>query len=168
MKKFGPAGNRYLKMIHIFFISLWVGGGFALVLLFYISNPGGGDEIYATYAAMKIIDDFIIIPGAMGNLITGLVYGIWTKWGFFKHWWVTVKWIMTVLQILFGTFFLGPWLNNNTALADLKRIAVLKNPDFLYNNSMTGIWGPVQVAMLLVMIIISVKKPWRKLKSQKP
>ena len=165
MKKFGPGGNKILKMVHIFFITLWVGGGFALMLVYYISSPKGGDELYATYAAMKIIDDFIIIPGANGNLLIGFVYGIWTRWGFFKYCWVTVKWIMTLLQILFGTFFLGPWLNNNTAMVDVKRISALQNPDFIHNSTMTGIWGPVQVALLLVMIIISVQKPWRKLKA---
>jgi hypothetical protein len=28
---------------------------------------------------------------------------------FFKHGWMIFKWIVTIVTILFGTFFLGPW-----------------------------------------------------------
>lgn len=162
MKKLGTTGMRWLKIVHFFFISMWVGGGISLVLLLFLSKPVTGDELYAVNASMKIIDDFIIIPGAMGNLLTGILYGIWTNWGFFKHRWLIVKWILTAAQIIFGTFWLGPWLNGNAAIAKAERIMALQNPVFLHNQSMNAIWGTAQVALLLVMVGISVLKPWKK------
>lgn len=39
------------------------------------------------------IDYAIVIPGAILAVATGIIYGIFTKWGFFKHRWITVKWI---------------------------------------------------------------------------
>jgi hypothetical protein len=40
-------------------------------------------------------------------LITSLIYSIWTHWGFFKHKWVTVKWGIFALQMVFGIGFLN-------------------------------------------------------------
>jgi len=161
MKKLGTTGMRSLKIVHLFFISMWVGGGISLTLVLFLSKPVTGDELYAVNASMKIIDDFMIIPGAMGNILTGVLYGIWTNWGFFKHRWLTVKWILAVAQIIFGTFWLGPWLNGNAAIADAERIMALQNPAFLHNQSMNATWGTAQVALLLVMVGISVLKPWK-------
>lgn len=74
---------------------------------------------------MKIIDDFIIIPAALGSLITGLIISWFTNWGFFKFNWVTVKWIVTVSSILFDTFWLGPWLNGMAAISQAERLLAL-------------------------------------------
>lgn len=161
MKKLGPAPTRWLKTLHLFLVTMWVGGGLSIVLVYYLSSPSGGDELYATWAAMKIVDDFVIIPGAMGNLAAGLVYGMLTNWGFFRHRWLAVKWALTVSQILFGTFCLGPWLNGNTAIALTARADALLDPRFLHNRSMVAFWGVVQVAFLVAMVWISVFKPWR-------
>ena len=105
------------------------------------------------------MDDYFIIRGAVGALITGLIYSLWTNWGFFKHTWIIVKWIMTILQILFGALVLGPCINRNVMIADQLRDAV-----FLNNIQTTQIWGTVQTMLLLFVIVISVQKPWKKKK----
>ncbi len=73
-----------------------------------------------------------------------------------------VKWILTVAQILFGTFALGPWLNGNVDIALKLRGTALSSPEFSQNASHIQIWGTVQVLFLLFMVIISVIKPWKK------
>jgi len=165
MKKSGSTGIDWLKVIHLILVSMWVGGGISLVLVFWLAHPSTGDELYGVNLSMKIIDDFIIIPGALGSVFIGIVYGIWTKWGFFRHRWITVKWILTMLQVLFGTFFLGPWLNGNVAIADKLRGEAFTNPQFLYNQQMNAIFGILQVTLLLVVIWISVFKPWKQRKA---
>jgi hypothetical protein len=164
MKKFSATGNKTVKIIHFFFISLWIGGAISLLLLSFLSHPENGDELYGKLHAMKLIDDFIIIPGAMGNLLIGIVYGIWTKWGFFKHRWVTVKWILTVMQILFGTFFLGPWLNGCEAIANAKRELAFSDSVFQHHFNMNAVGGVIQAMLLIAMVVISVIKPWRSVK----
>jgi len=162
MKKMGSAGTRWLKTIHLFFVCSWVGGALSLLLVFFLSGARIGRGVYAVDAALKLIDDFVIIPGALGCLLTGLIYGIWTKWGFFRSKWLTVKWVMTVVQILFGTFFLGPWLNGSVEISRSLGEGSLRSPDYLHNGLMNSIWGPVQVFFLLAMVWISVARPWRK------
>lgn len=160
MKKLGKNGIKTLKIFHLFFSIMWIGGGIALTTVLFISEPVSGDELYFKFRIMQIIDDFIIIPGAITSFLIGIIYGVWTKWGFFKHHWITIKWILTFIQILFGTFFLGPWLNTNVDILQMERIAAINNPDFIYNVSMTATWGTAQVALLLLMVVISVYKPF--------
>jgi uncharacterized membrane protein len=162
MKKLTPQAIKILKLFHILFAFCWVMSALVLCGLLFVTHPASGDELYMRSLIVKILDDYFIIPGALGALITGLIYSIWTNWGFFKHTWITVKWIMTILQIVFGTFVLGPFVNNNTALTDQLRDAALTDSVVLGNIQTTQIWGTVQLLLLLLMVVISVQKPWRQ------
>jgi len=100
----------WLKGAHLIFVCLWVGGALGVMV---IQNGGGaGEALFGRDVAARLVDDFVVIPGAMGSLLTGLIYSLFTPWGFFKHRWVAVKWFITLYGVLFGTFFLGPWLNS--------------------------------------------------------
>ena len=162
MKKLNSSQVRILKIVHIFFFIMWIGGGLGLMALMFIADYALPDDIYMKTYSMKIIDDFMIIPGALGCLAAGIIYGVFTNWGFFKQNWLTVKWIMTTVQILFGTFALGPWLNGSVDIAYNLRGAALSDPQFLNNMMNIKIWGPIQVSLLIFMAVISVIKPWRK------
>ena len=166
MKKFNANQTRILKIVHIFLFIMWIGGAVALTTLLFIATPIVPDDIYMKFRSMQIIDDYLIIPGAMGCFFVGIIYGIFTNWGFFKHNWLIVKWVMTTLQILFGTFALGPWINNSVDIARDLRGAALSNPEFLSNIMNMKIWGTTQASLLLFMAIISVLKPWKKKKGE--
>jgi uncharacterized membrane protein len=162
MKKLTPSAIKILKMLHIFFAFCWIVGACVLCLLIFITHPESGDELYMRSRVLQIVDDYFIICGALGSLITGLIYSIWTNWGFFKHHWITVKWIMTILQIAFGTFVLGPCINGNIIIADQLRDTALTDPVFLENIRTIQIGGTIQTVLLFLYIIISVQKPWRR------
>lgn len=166
LKKLKPQAVKILKMFHIFFAFCWIIGGVALCLLVFITFPESGDELYMRSRILQIVDDYFIIYGASGAFITGLIYSLWTNWGFFKHPWIIVKWIMTILQIIFGTFVLGPCINNNVIIANQLRDAALTDPVFLENIQTTQVWGTVQTVLLLAVIAISVQKPWKKKKAK--
>ena len=159
MRKMGPQKQRWLKIVHLLFVCTWLGGGLSLVVLSYSGLPEDGDELYGYLLSMKNIDDLVIIPGAMGCLLTGLIYSVWTKWGFWKHGWVVIKWVLAVAQVLFGTFFLGPWLNRATAIAKADRVFALESAELMRNMSLNKWAGTAQVALLIVIIGISILKP---------
>ncbi|MDR2026992.1 MAG: hypothetical protein LBQ01_05445, partial [Prevotellaceae bacterium] len=88
----------------------------------------------------------------------------WTNWGFFKHKWIIVKWILTVLMAILGTFFLGTWVNTNVyPVEDISNYS-LDNNTFFYNVLQTVIWASVQIFLLLTAVVISVFKPWKRQK----
>lgn len=165
MKKLSPKGIKILKIVHLFFAILWIGGGIALLVILFGVNPTSGDELYMKSRIIQLVDDLLIVPGALGSLLIGIIYGVWTNWGFFKHRWVTVKWIVTVAQILFGSFILGPWVNQNVEIANDLRDAAMSSATLLHNTAMSQLWGSIQVIILiLVFLIVSVIKPWKKKK----
>lgn len=163
MKKLGLKGKAWLKGLHIFFCCAWIGTGISMILLAFVNgHTPNGDELYAVNAAIKLLDDFIIIPSAFGTLITGLLLCWLTNWGFIKYNWVIVKWIATVAQIIFGTFWLGPWTNGAAAIADAERALALQNAMYLYFRQMNSYFGTIQVLLLIALIFVTVLKPWGK------
>lgn len=163
MKKLGVKGKSWLKGFHIFFACAWVGTGISMMILALVNGHiQNGDELYAVNASIKLLDDYIIIPAAFGSLITGLLISLYTNWGFFKFNWVIFKWVATLAQIIFGTFWLGPWTNSATAISDLERGLALQNNIYLYDKQMGAIFGSIQVLLLIAQVLISAYKPWGK------
>ncbi len=162
MKKMGATGQRRLKCIHQICACLWVGGAVSLTLMNFLMIPADGAALYGIHLAMKFIDDFIIIPGAVGLLLSGLVYSVFTNWGWIRHTWIAAKWIINIYGVVFGTFMLGPWVNSLAPLAKEMGPAVLSNPVYLNNVLMLRIWGTFQVSTIIFALIISVLKPWKR------
>jgi hypothetical protein len=164
MKKLTGKWIKILKITHLLFAFMWIGGGISILLLLLTASPQESHELYMRSLAIKLIDDWLIIPGAAGIIIIGIIYGIWTDWGFFKHKWIIVKWILTVLMAISGTFFLGTWVNTNVyPVEDISNYS-LDNNTFLYNVLQTVIWASVQIFLLLTVVVISVFKPWKRQK----
>lgn len=163
MKKFGAQGQRILKIFHLITACLWVGGAIALNLMGLMLGPAeSGPELLGYDLARKFVDDLIIIPGAMGCLISGLLISWLTPWGFFKHRWVAVKWVLTVACILFGTFYLGPKINGQPPISQELGLAALSDPLYVANRFNNALGGGLQVLAILFMLAISVLKPWKK------
>ena len=85
MKKIGVRGQKWLKAIHIFFAGLWLCSGLCLCLLLIFLRIDDGMAMYGVNRAVKFIDDFVLIPGAIGLTLTAIIYSSFTNWGWFKH-----------------------------------------------------------------------------------
>ncbi|MGH9383599.1 MAG: hypothetical protein ACRD2N_04865 [Vicinamibacterales bacterium] len=51
----------------------------------------------AAYLATELITWYVIVPLAFASLVTGLVVSLGTQWGLFRHHWVLVKFMLTIL-----------------------------------------------------------------------
>jgi hypothetical protein len=162
MPRIGPKGQKWLKIFHILFACMWVGGGVALVLMSWWVSAFDGPALYGKLSAMKLVDDAVIIPGANGVLLTGLLYSLFTRWGWFEHRWILIKWCVNLYGVLFGTFFLGPWLNSLPPIAKEEGPAALLNPVYAHNHRMLLLWGTFQVSTLVLALFVTVLKPWKK------
>ena len=165
MKRLSAKGQKWLKGIHILFACMWVGAAIILCFINPFLKASDGMQLYGIDASMKFIDDYIIIPGANGALLTGLVYSIFTGWGWFKHRWIVVKWCITLFGVIFGTFWLGPWVNGLVPVSKVQGLAALADPGYLHNRHMVLYWGAFQLSTLLFALFLSVLKPWKKGKS---
>ena len=164
MKKIGPKGQRWLKSFHTLFACMWVGAAIVLSVKQFSLKASNGGELYGITSTMDFIDIYVIVPGAMGVLLTGILYSVWTNWGWFKHNWITVKWMICIYGVAFGTFLLGPWVSGLAEISQQKGLEALKDPDFLHKKLMLYIFGTFQAATLVFALFITALKPWKKRK----
>ena len=162
VKKLTPKGIKILKIFHILFAIMWIGGALALILSLCFLHPTTPEGYYLRSISVKLFDYFLIIPGAIGLLITGLIYGIWTNWGFFKHKWIIVKWILIVAQTILGITIGLLWIEPNVFSPNEINNYILLQKTVENNALQAIIWGSVQTIGLLAVVCISVIKPWKK------
>lgn len=163
MPKLKAKGLKWLKGFHLITVSCWVGGGVSLLLLYFLkSGISDGGVLYGINQSIHHVDiAVVVIPGAFGCLITGLIYSAFSNWGFFKHTWLIFKWIVTAAAILFGTFFLGPWETTMMEISGKLGISSLTDPAYRFNEKMNLIFGTIQVLVLMVTVFVSIFKPWK-------
>ena len=166
MRVIKTKGLKWLKGLHLIAVSCWVGGGVALILLYFLKEGvASGDVLFGINRSIHHVDmAVVVIPGAFGCLITGFIYSLLSHWGFFKHNWLIFKWIVTIAAILFGTFFLGPWETTMMEISGKIGLSSLNDSAYLHNEKMNLVFGIIQVLVLMITIFISIFKPWKSKK----
>jgi uncharacterized membrane protein len=164
LKKIGVKGLRWLKGFHLIAVSCWIGGGVSLLLLYFLkTGVTDGSVLFGINQSIHHVDmAVVVISGAFGCLITGLIYSGFSRWGFFKQKWLIFKWIITITAILFGTFFLGPWETKMMEISAELGLTALSDDTYLYNQRMNLIFGAAQVFVLMITVFISIFKPWKR------
>lgn len=120
------------------------------------------NEVNITYKNMIVVSDHIVRSGAQGTILIGLIYGIGTNWGFFKHKWIAVKWLIFIAQTFIGILVVDKLMVANMALLETEGATALNNPVFINNHSLRNEVVIVQIVLTIILICISVFKPWRK------
>ena len=162
MKTLGTKGLQVLKISHLLFATMWIGGVMALVSLQLGQAPQTKDMMYLAAQSHLIVDEYFLIPGGIGIIVTAILYGTLTKWGFFKHKWLVVKWILTVLLVALGAGYMGATIKENMVYAQRIQADNADASIFLANIRHVAIAGIVQLIGFAYIIVISVVKPWRK------
>lgn len=159
-------GKKFLLSIHLLFVSTWLGTLIAIYVLLLARNlqiPVSSVSIMDK--SIFILSDSIIMNISLAVAITGLLFSMFTKWGFFKYHWITVKWLIITILAIIIMFFSGPSINGMAALSDVFSGADLRSTDYLQYEQMTLITISIQILLLISVIIISVYKPWGQRKT---
>lgn len=164
MKKIGPNGMKWLKIIHVFLVVLFFGGILSSVTLNLHIDFTKYDEAYLGYKNIVLISDHVVRWGAIGTLLVGFIYGFFTNWGFFKHRWVGVKFVLYIIQTIVGIFIVDKLMVANLELLESQKELALSNPVFIRNHEIRQYAVFFQVAVTIFVFIISYIRPWRKKK----
>lgn len=57
------------------------------------------------------LDTTLLAPMANASAFTGFVLAAGTAWGYFRHWWVLIKFAITLIQLYLGIFVLSARLD---------------------------------------------------------
>ena len=142
---------------HISFSIGWLGavaGFLALAIAGLISE--NVLTVRSSYIAMELIGWFIIVPFSISALITGIAQSLGTTWGLFRHYWILVKFILTIVTIIILFVHMQP-INN---MANIVSSSALSDSD--YRGLRIQLIADAGAALLVLLIItaLSVYKPW--------
>lgn len=153
--------KNWVLSFHIGFAALWTGAVFSMFLIALRNNSTtNADILFALNSVINLLDDFIVIPSAIGSVITATILCWQTNYGFLKFYWVITKWIATTGLMFFGTFWLFPWGNAAEKIALSEGLQALKNPTYVFDAKGVLIGSVFQISFLFAIIAISTLKPW--------
>jgi hypothetical protein len=116
---------------------------------------------------MELTGWYVIVPLALASVLTGLVMALGTKWGLFRHYWVLISFVLTILAIVVLLLHM-PTVNST---ADVVQKAEGASLDGLGGDLLHPAIGLV---VLLVIQTLYVYKPpgltrygWRKQQEQR-
>jgi hypothetical protein len=151
---------------HVVIAAVWFGTALTMVAIalyashLYSIPSVSGDSLYTLQEILAYLNDYLLMPAATLSILSGTALCALTVWGFFKHYWVIAKWVVTVTIITAISGWVGPWVYAATAIAETDRLQALENPLFRFDQQAAMIGGGLEILALLGLILISFLKPW--------
>src|SRR5687767_4677629 len=143
----------------------WMGAAAAyLALDVAVATSQDAQTLRAAYLGMELIARYVIVPLALASLLTGLVMSLGTKWGLFRHYWVLISLLLTLV----ATTVLLVETRVISSLAEMAADPTTSSEDLraMPNTLVHSVGGTV---VLLVILVLNVYKPqgmtrygWRK------
>ncbi|MFT5749677.1 MAG: putative membrane protein [Ancylomarina sp.] len=165
MKQLSITQKKWLKSIHVLVAGIWITTGLVMFLLHFMrSSVETGEQLHLLNQIIHFIDMKILVPAAMLCLITGWLYSQFTKWGYFKHGWMIFKWAITLLIIILGTIFSGPWITEMVKISGDLGLEALSNLEYQQLDRYQTLMGVCMNGTLIIAIFISVFKPKKIIK----
>jgi hypothetical protein len=158
-----PRLRKFALAVHLTFSVGWIGAVVAyLALGVSAASSQDAETVRAAWIAMELTGWSVIVPLALAALLTGLVMSLGTSWGLFRHYWVLITLLLTILS----TVVLLLHMPTVSSLADVARGA-----DGAHLGGLGGdlLHPAVGLLVLLVITGLNVYKPkgmtsygWRK------
>jgi hypothetical protein len=93
-----PILRRFALATHITLSVGWIGAVLAyLALVVAAMTSPDAQTLRAAWIAMELMGWHVIVPLALASLLTGLVMSLGTRWGLFRHYWVLISLVLTVV-----------------------------------------------------------------------
>ncbi len=160
-----PRLRKFALAVHLTSSVGWIGAvaGY-LALDVAAATSQDARTLRAAYLAMELIAWYVIVPLALASLLTGLVMSLGSKWGLFRHYWVLISLLLTMI----ATVVLLVETQTINSFADIAADPTTSGDDLraLGSTLVHSVGGTV---VLLVILVLNVYKPrgmtrygWRK------
>ncbi len=165
-----PRLRKVALAAHITLAVGWIGAVAGYIALdVAAATSQDAQTLRAAYLAMELIAWYVIVPLALASLLTGLVMSLGTKWGLFRHYWVLISLLLTII----ATVVLLVETQTISYFADIAADPTTSGDDLraLGSTLVHSVGGTV---VLLVILVLNVYKPrgmtrygWRKQDEQR-
>lgn len=161
-----PPLRKFVLTLHIIFTVGWL-GAVAAFLVLAIAGLTSLDALIvrASYIAMGLMAQFVIVPLSFAPLITGPILSLGTRWGLFRHYWIIVKLFLTIACTILMQVHLQPIIY----LANAAAREMVFGADLRTMQVQMMIAASAALVALLLLTGLAVYKPrgmtpygWRK------
>jgi hypothetical protein len=150
-----PRLRKFALAAHLTLSVGWIGAVAAYMALdVAAATSQDAQTLRAAYLAMDLIARYVIVPLAFASLLTGLVMAVGTKWGLFRHYWVLISFLLTIV----ATVVLLVETQTISYFADIAADPTTSSDDLraLEGTLVHSVGGTVA---LLVILVLNVYKP---------
>ncbi|MFJ3819199.1 DUF2269 domain-containing protein [Streptomyces sp. NPDC090056] len=150
--------RRLTLAVHVVTSVGWVGLSLSMVVLAVMGYTTDDPAVAkGVYKAMYVFDDTSVTVFSVSAALSGILLSWGTVWGFMQHFWIIVKWVITLFMTVFAWFVIHPIVieaTKNTADAGRGTPEPGWPAEFL-------LWSvPMLFVLLTVAAVVSVYKPW--------
>jgi hypothetical protein len=152
-----PSLRKLTLTAHVIFSVGWLGSVAAYLGLAIVGlTSRDAQMVRAAYLSMELIGRFVIVPLSLATLVVGLVESLFTPWGLFRYWWVSVKFLL----ITGATIVLLRHIESVIRMSAIARSAILAATDFRAQRIQLVVHAGGGLIVLLAATVLSIYKPW--------
>ena len=151
-----PRLRKFVLTAHVTVTVGWLGavaGFLALAVAGLTSHDA--QTVRAAYLAMGLIGWYVIVPLSLAPLLTGPILSLGTPWGLFRHYWILMKLLITLL----ATFGLLVHMQPISYMADVAAETTLSSADLRGLRIQLVVYAAAALLALLVATALAVYKP---------
>ena len=148
------------RTLHLLSVSAWIGGGLGILLLLVLDTRAQtAEELQAFNRVIDAIDDWIIAPGAVATLLSGLALARARSLRVMDSHLLRLKLFCTVGAVAYGILFVAPWLERLLVYSRLDDLAVFDDRLYSRSYAIGAIGCAVQALLVLGLLAVSVLRP---------
>jgi hypothetical protein len=155
-----PWLRRLGLALHVVFSVGWLGAVVAFLSLGIAALGAEPATSRAAYIGMNVVGGGALVPLSIATLASGVIQSLGTKWGLFRHYWVMLKLVLTVLATA------ALLLHQFTAIAEASKLAMNTAATAAQSVQLRQLGiqlladAGLALLVLLTATAISIYKPW--------
>lgn len=155
--KMKPGLRRFALMAHITCAIGWLGSVIPYLALAVVALTSDAPELAgAVYRVLPLIGWYVIVPFSIATIATGVVQALGTEWGLFRHYWVLIKFVLT----LSATTILLLHMPVVSRLAAIAAEEALTSADYRQQRIQLVVHAAGGLIVLMTSTVLSTYKPF--------
>jgi hypothetical protein len=152
-----PRLRKFGLTAHIVSSVGWL-GAVAAFLATALAGLNGQDPqmMRASYLTMNVTGWFVIVPLSFASPLTGVLQALGTTWGLFRHYWVLIKFLITIPATLLLLLHMQPVGHLARVVAE----TTSTRGEFAGLRIQLLADAVAAVVVLLIATTLSIYKPW--------
>jgi hypothetical protein len=151
-----PRTRKLSLTAHIVASLGWLGAVLVFLALGVIGlTSPNAQTVRGAYLVMEPAAWYVLVPLAFASLLTGLIQGLGTSWGLFRHYWVLFKLVIN----LFATIVLLMFMESFRLMAGMAADPAMPTADVRAMGTFPRDHAAAAALLLIAATVLAVYKP---------